>query len=445
MNISCDETSPMLIDYPDIIKFGLKQVEVQVGQRIVRLKNFNGTPIKNKLVQINKKYAKLLLLPVHCQLRYKIKNKNPLRLQLGPVVGILTTVNYNPVSGLPRGKEAYYFAELITYAHRLGIFIYLFYPSDVNWNNNTIKGYTLDTKRKFPKWEEGLYPIPDIVYNRIRSRSIENKPNVLKLLNKFESKGITLFNSRFLDKWVVYNALQSNPFLVQTLPPTAIFSYDNLKDYLAKYSEVFIKPRNSSIGKGIIKVVKHSDKYMFAQARSNKINWQPCSSFDQLYNAVTTIVVHSSRYIIQMGIDLAKVDNKIFDLRVLVQKDKEGQWILSGTGVRAAAPEHFVTHIPNGGSARPYEDVVQQVFSYSTAAKKIFNEQLKVIATEAPQTLERITGLLLAILSVDIGIDREGKMWIIEMNSKPSSFDETIIRDNYLKHFNDYCIHIFSL
>jgi hypothetical protein len=36
--------------------------------------------------------------------------------------------------------------------------------------------------------------------------------------------------------------------------------------------------------------------------------------------------------------------------------------------------------------------------------------------------------LSLGVLSLDIGVDESGIMWVIEVNSKPASFDEDDIR-----------------
>lgn len=444
MNRTCDKTPNIRINNSEFSRIDPEQIEVHVGQHRSRIKVVYDTTKKNKLVYINRYASPLLLLPPNFKIEYKVINHNPVKIKLGPVVGVLTTVKQNE-SGLPTGKEAHYFAELVSYAQRNGVFVFLFYPEGVNWSNRTIKGYTLDfPKHSSNKWIEGEYPLPDIVYNRLRSRSIENTSAILDLLNKFELNGIYLFNTRFLDKWDVYTILQGNARLVPMLPPTAIFNYDTLVLFLKRYPELFLKPRNSSIGKGIIKVKKVSDCYMFALAQSEKPSWYRYSSSDKLYEAIIAVISDTSRYLVQMGIPLAKIDNKIFDLRVQVQKNGKGIWTLTGIGVRAAAPKHFVTHIPNGGSVRPYKEVIQKNFGHSEDLKKALDKQLHLITTETPVTLEKMSGWLLAILSIDIGIDREGKMWIIEVNSKPSSFDEPEIRRTHLKYFTDYCKYIID-
>jgi hypothetical protein len=444
MNITSDETPHININHPGVSSFD-EQLEVRVGQRSSRIKVINDATKKTKRVRINRYAAEILLLPADLQIEYKVINSNPAQIKLGPVVGILTTVKRNNKSGLPTGKEAQYLGEMISYARQYGVFIYLFYSNGVNWANKTIKGYTLNfLKYSSNIWMEGEYPLPDIVYNRIRSRYIEQSNMIINLLEQFEYAGIYLFNTRFLDKWEVYKTLQNSPLLMSMLPPTALFNYESLCRFLEKYPELFLKPRNSSIGKGIIKVKRMPGYYMFALAQSSKPSWYRYSSPEKLYEAIIDLMPDKSRYLVQMGIALAKINNRIFDLRVQVQKNGKGKWVLTGVGVRAAAPERFVTHIPNGGSAQPYKEVIERIFGYSAEIKSALDRQLQLITNETPVVLENSPGLKLAILAIDIGIDERGKMWIIEVNSKPSSFDEQHIRHAHIKNFTEYCKYISS-
>jgi hypothetical protein len=446
MNSINDGTAYISINHPDFGRPGVEQLEVYAGQRLSTIKVVQNQNIRPNLVRINDSAAKALWLPANLQLEYRILNRNPASIKVGPVVGILTTVKQSVQSGLPVGKEAAYFAELVSYARKKGVFIYLFYASGINWISRSVSGYTINpVRRSANKWVEGEYPLPDIVYNRIRSRRIEKSSVVLELLKRLEDNGIHLFNTQFLDKWDVYNILRKNVRLITLLPPTALFNYDNMLSFLRKYPELFLKPRDSSVGKGIIKIKKTANGYSFALARSGKPIWHRRSSPEALYEAIVAVIPDKSRYLVQRGIDLAKINNSVFDLRVQVQKNGEGNWTLTGVGVRAAAPEHFVTHIPNGGSAQPYKEVIERRFGYSINIKRAIQKQFRTIITETPAALESISGLKLAVLAIDIGIDQQGKMWIIEVNSKPSSFDEPDIRQAHLKYFTDYCKYLFSV
>ena len=51
------------------------------------------------------------------------------------------------------------------------------------------------------------------------------------------------------------------------------------------------------------------------------------------------------------------------------------------------------------------------------------------------------SGFTLAIVSMDIAIDPDGKVWILEVNSKPSHFDEPDIRRRHLQLLTDFCTY----
>lgn len=129
-------------------------------------------------------------------------------------VGVLSTVRLNTINGLPDGKEAKIFEEQFSMAKEYGISMFLFFGDGVNWLNRTIYGYTfIPATRNRGHWIRKNFPFPDVVYNRIRSRIIEKQSAIIQLLKKFDQDThIKLFNTRFLDKWEVYEALAKDPF-----------------------------------------------------------------------------------------------------------------------------------------------------------------------------------------------------------------------------------------
>ena len=52
--------------------------------------------------------------------------------------------------------------------------------------------------------------------------------------------------------------------------------------------------------------------------------------------------------------------------------------------------------------------------------------------------LEEGLQIPLGVLSLDIGVDSSGNLWILEINSKPARFDEADIRFKHIKLLIDY-------
>jgi len=107
-----------------------------------------------------------------------------------------------------------------------------------------------------------------------------------------------------------------------------------------------------------------------------------------------------------------------------------------------AGKNRFVTHIPNGGHAASYNEVMNEVFGLTSLTRKQVDEQLEEIRAQVPTILEKELRLSLAVLSLDIGVDKNGRLWIIEINSKPANFDENDIRTAHWKNLMDYFIYV---
>jgi len=359
------------------------------------------------------------------------------------IVGVLITPKTSGNHPLPVGKDSKLKREMIDAATEKGIFMYFFYPQGFNWAKETVIGHTWYSNSKKGEWVRAMFPLPDIVYNRLSYRKNESQREVQDLLFKLEmNPNIYLFNSRFLNKWEVHNTLSHNSLSVDLVPETQLFNKDNLGGLLKKYPELFVKPTNNSIGKGIIKIKHRFDNcYLFQQADS-ETKWNRCNSTNQLYKCLKSIINNEDKYMIQKGIDLATFNGSVFDLRTEVQKDGKGKWVFTGVGVRVAARGKFVTHVPNGGSKADYNEVINRVFDY--AIKEDLDRQLMNISSVIPYVLEKSLALSLGIISIDIGINKTGIMQVIEVNSKPASFDENDIRRRHLNNLNDYFLYLVN-
>jgi hypothetical protein len=294
---------------------------------------------------------RLMIQPEHA-LGCKIINSSTIKL--GPIVGVLVNKRSKSYYPLPTGRQDRIYREMQAKSIEHGILLYFFYASGVDWKNRRIKGHIYANRKNAGNWICAQFPLPDVVYNRISFRYTENSTEIKELLDKFDQDpDIRLFNTRFLNKWEVYDCLQKNKLTRHLVPETTQFSRNNLFYMGNKYPQLFIKPRNNSIGKGIIKVQVQNNGYLFCQSSLQKPCVR-CRSQEMLYHLLKKHMANERRYIIQKGIDLATINKRIFDLRTLVQKDGEGKWIRTGVGVRVAARQMFVTIFPMEGQSGLY-------------------------------------------------------------------------------------------
>lgn len=360
-------------------------------------------------------------------------NQKKILNQYHVIVGVMTQKIENKVYPFPRGKQERIYKEMQLEAEKDGIYMYFFYPEYLFLEKNIIQGHRYIKNRSSNKWVVKKEVMPNVVYNRILYRTYENKSIIQRKLKKLiEHPEIHFFNTRFLNKWEVYDALKNK---INCLPETYIYNRKNTELLLSKYDELFLKPISNSAGKGIVKLIREKKYYLLLRAEDKKNKWLLLKSCDEILNVLDKKIIKKSKYIIQRGIYLAQYEGRLFDIRCQVQKNAKGMWVFTGGGVRSAAPGKFVTHVPNGGKILPYQDTIQKVFPNTY---EIIDKTIKDLCLSIPLILEEELKLHLGIVSLDIAVDHEGNTWLLEVNSKPASFDENLIRKKHLSYLNDY-------
>ena len=96
----------------------------------------------------------------------------------------------------------------------------------------------------------------------------------------------------------------------------------------------------------------------------------------------------------------------------------------------------ITTHVPRGGSIDDPEKLLRTVFG-STAGKSILRDA-KTTAILLASQIEKGSGYNLGEMSMDLGVDKTGKLWFFEANSKPMKFDEPHIRQMSLRRLVRY-------
>lgn len=356
------------------------------------------------------------------QLRYDAKTAS---LHLGPFIGIL--INRLPYKCEYKPKSIQ--AELI-YLSKVGYSmsaqVFVFTPDCIDWENQTTRGYVYkQSAGNFGIWVESQYPLPDVVYDRIPSRASEARENIKmakrRLMNLPDLK---YFNPSFLNKWRVYKSLSTNDELSTYLPETKILNRVNLGYMLHRHGVVFIKPANGSLGKGILKAWEENDLAILYSVYGHKIRHGKASSAGELFRLIQPIIKDKS-YIVQQGIDLAKYKEAAFDIRVIYQKDANGEWIISKKFVRVAAPGSSISNLSSGGRVEPSATVLNHLFQHNQDLIAAKNKEIQKLCNLTATTLELNGQRLFGELGLDIGIDRKGQLCLIEVNSKPRKTTET--------------------
>ncbi|MEM5596268.1 YheC/YheD family protein [Niallia circulans] len=123
-------------------------------------------------------------------------------------------------------------------------------------------------------------------------------------------------------------------------------------------------------------------------------------------------------YICQQGIDFQKWQGRALDFRILCHKNYQGNWTITSTVARIAQKNAIVANLAQGAEMKPAKAVLNELLHTENAEQKL--EELKILAIKIANLLNKNTDGYLGELGIDIGMDKQGHLWIIEVNSKPS-------------------------
>jgi hypothetical protein len=357
------------------------------------------------------------------------RNKN--NYIAGPFVGILT------VAGKPlfRGVKSN-FIDIIQTGQRMGAFIYVMPIENIDWDSLTVVGYLFDQHKR--KWLKEHLPLPHVIYNRIPNRSFEKKPHVKMALERLSSlEGVCLYNPHFFNKHQLFTVLQKNeeilPYIPKTIP---LLGKEVLYEMIASYPLLYLKPSNGMAGKGIFRLQKRQGEYSLRYHAGTDTIAKSFKTKKELWGFLSPRL--KKGYLIQQGIHLATYEGKLFDIRLLAQKNGKGYWGVTGMGIRLAGTGKITTHVPQGGSIQSLRSILPIVFPQYSG--KELTTSIRHAALWIAHALEK-EWTTLGEVSMDIGIDKEGKIWLIEANAKPGKFDEPHIRKLSLQRIVEYAQH----
>jgi glutathione synthase/RimK-type ligase-like ATP-grasp enzyme len=416
---------------PVTLKFGSLRQPVKV----VPVDRFDG-------LRIGQSLARRMGIFTNTTLRLQYRSGSA-TLALGPLIGVLVSRDDPNMVDRPFGSITMFCKELADACALQGAHVYFFTPDDIAGNTDSVEGWVYAGG-----WRKALLPVPDVVNNRLTSRKLENKPNVQHFMKEVKSRhNTTVFNEKFLDKPEVFDALYKDLTVVRYLPESHLLrNFTTLKMMCSKYSTVFLKPVRGSLGKGIIRISRSEQGgYQALYATAGGTRRQHFPSLLKLFGSISG-KMKTVRYQIQQGLQLIDINGRPVDFRALVQKTENGDWSVTSIVARTAGSHHFVSNLARGGTL-------------STVREAILRSNLPALG-DAPARLHRAAlDIAKAIdvnipahfgeLGIDLALDTSSRVWLLEVNSKPSKNDNTPLQDQkirpsvrnmirYAKHLADF-------
>jgi len=370
-----------------------------------------------------------------------IQNANN-EVQIGPLIGVLTDSAVR-TANMPFGSRTPFIRQLLAIGGKKAYF-FAFTPRDIDWQTEQVNGWFLSPKGG---WLRKKVPLPDVVYNRLPSRRAETTPSITGLRERFVRKNIPFFNWSFFNKSDVYDLLRGDPDGEKHLPESVSGpTPEKIREMIEKHQFVYYKPTAGSLGAGIYRLTHHPKRGYFARYRKNGRN--VLLRFPNFRSLMRMLQARHgsalSRYVIQQGIRLVEIDGCPIDFRFHMHKNGENKWVPVGIGAKKAGRGSVTTHIKNGGSLMTPEQALSRTFG--ERAGEVL-ENAKKVAVKLSEAIERNYPHTLGELGLDIGIDRDGNVWMFEANAKPgrSIFKHPALKSQgraSLEYILEHCLYL---
>lgn len=329
-----------------------------------------------------------------------------------PLLGIMVTELNRE---LPFASSTFY-EHLTFHGAKEGIDVFVFSPNRINWQQGMVRGYVFDRFKQ--DWAPRTFPLPAIIYDRCFFSTKQSYLTYQYHVRKLRATPTIRFLGYGLSgKWEVGQILMKDPELHPYLPETSrLRNRQQLEAWFHHRTDAFLKPQGGSQGRGALHLHKEGASFT-VQGRdgrnqpitNNFLEWDSC--WQWLKNQIG-----SRPYLLQEYLHLHTMNGMAFDVRSLVQKNGRGYWEQTGMAVRIGKRGSITSNLHGGGTAEEISDFLIKEFGDIKSRQLI--DTIAWLSHHVPSLLEAYHGRL-AELGIDLGIDTAGRVWLLEVNSKP--------------------------
>ncbi|RJE91121.1 YheC/YheD family protein [Paenibacillus sp. 1011MAR3C5] len=306
--------------------------------------------------------------------------------------------------------------DLTEASDRLSVHAYLFTAEDYDHAAGTLHGW---------RWQNGEWirrpvPLPDIVYDRTFFQAKRDRLRCEAALSAIHArKAHRRMNGSLPSKPVVYDRLAEDTRLVRHTPPTVRYAPERLEPFLASHGgSAIIKPAAGMQGRGVILIRQALWDDMLTvkgRTRGNR-------PFERILPNLTELSARLSRFmgdspfLIQPYLHLRDSEGRPYDIRALIQKDGDGKWRITGTAARIGRSGSLTSNLHGGGEVMDSFTQLSANFGKPMAERLL--HEIHTISGHTANRLEHSFGRF-GELAMDFGIEPDGSIWLLEVNSKP--------------------------
>lgn len=326
-----------------------------------------------------------------------------------PVLGVL--LDPARANEVPLQQPGWELSLWVDAAEEAGLTLYYFTLGDVDLEQLTVTGWL----RVDGEWQRYTVPWPDVFYDQAHKVNGAEA----RILNHLYEGSIPINSARTLGKWGCYDLLRRFDDTSALLPETVLYQMpDDLLGMMRKHQALYIKPEWGSNGQGIARAWATGD---------GVLGWRDAVSGEEQVSLsaaeLLELIAQSSRrnlLIIQQGIPLFEIESRPTDIRVGMRKDGAGEWRLAynESRIRIARPGAITTNWKRGSSWVVFPEGLDLLATSEEEAHTVWST-LQGASLTIARRLEESLGPL-GELGLDLGFDRDRRLWLIEVNVMPN-------------------------
>ncbi|MCY0876003.1 MAG: YheC/YheD family protein [Firmicutes bacterium] len=196
------------------------------------------------------------------------------------------------------------------------------------------------------------------------------------------------------------------------LPATDRFVRSELSAWLDGHGAVVIKPEWGEGGRYVCKV-SHDERGYSLHTDSRLTH---TTSFERLLELLP-VWTKTKRCIVQRLVHLQTFRGRPVDIRTIVQRNEKGVFEVTGSFIKIAPKSRFVTNVKQGGTIQKTDLYLLRSIS-GQAKRASVRDQLYGVSELIGQCLgEQFSNF---VYGIDLGLDENGQIWIIEVNTQPN-------------------------
>ncbi|WP_255298461.1 YheC/YheD family endospore coat-associated protein [Brevibacillus dissolubilis] len=323
--------------------------------------------------------------------------------------------------------KAYAYAAI---ARAEGAELVYFSPGQVNLEDKTVNGYIYENG----DWVQTVVRWPDVIYNTGSPEKLSKQYDIIRVMKQ----SIPFTTHSIGNKMRVYKRIEEAGKFSQYLIPSQVVRHlKSFFDQLNMYQKIVFKPVNGRKGQGILLIERSQDRYVVQN--QDKREYISTAGLRELIGAK----LREGAHMVQPYIHCKTKAGNAYDFRLHVQKDGNGEWVITTTYPRIAPAGSIIANINNGGATNYLEPFLLQEFGERYYDIKRYLEQFSLMmARHLDQIQMEKFNERIDELGMDVALDEFGKLWIFEINWRPGCPPAFYLELDVVKNLIRYCIYL---